>query len=167
MKGLFAAALLLFAVPAFAEDNAAVNSVYDRMSAAYATRDRTLLGSIFHSQMVTSSAVADQPAVIGGQALAERVGAGLDRLTQGNRQAELSFRITHRGRAGDTAVDVGVLRMRFRGGDREDRTVYSRFLSTLTRRDDGLWVFLSDSPASATEAHWDEATPFAGARFDP
>jgi hypothetical protein len=168
MKVLFAAAAMLhIAVPAFAQDNTAVNAVYDRMSAAYATRDRTLLGDVFHPQMVTSSAIADQPAVIGGKALTELVGAGFDRLKQGDRQAELSFRITHRGWAGETAVDVGVLRMRYRGGDREDRTVYSRYLSTLTRRDDGLWVFLTDSPASASAANWDNATPFAGARFDP
>ena len=167
MKSLIAAALLHFAAPALAEDNAAVNSVYDRMSAAYATRDRTLLGDVFHPQMVTSSSIADQPPVIGGKALTELIGAGLDRLKQGNRQAELSFRITHRGWAGETAVDVGVLRMRFRGGDRDDRTVYSRYLSTLTRRDDGLWVFLTDSPASASVVDWDKATPFAGARFDP
>src|SRR5687768_10514869 len=113
MRPAVAASLLFFAVPGPADDNAAVNSVYDRMSAAYAKRDRTLLGDIFHPQMVTSSAAPDRPAVIGGKALAELVGTGLDRLRQGHRQAELSFRITHRERAGETAVDVGVLRMRF------------------------------------------------------
>ena len=162
------AVILLFAVPAFAADadNAGVNSVYHRMSIAYATQDRALLDSIFHSKMVTSSADPGRAAVIGGTAMIELVGAGLDRLKLGNRQAELSFRITHRGWAGETAVDLGVLRMRFSGGGREDRTVYSRFLSTLTRRDDGLWVFLTDSPTSASEADWTKATPFAGARFD-
>jgi hypothetical protein len=166
MKGLLAAALVVLAAPVAAEDNAAVNSVYDRMSEAYARRDRHLLGTIFHPQMVTSSADSNQPPVIGGVALSERVGAGLDRLKQANRQAELGFRITHRGWAGGTAVDVGVLRMRTWGGGREPRTVYSRFLSTLTKRDDGLWAFLSDAPSSAGEADWNKAAPFAGARFD-
>lgn len=166
MKGI-AAALLLLTAPSAPVDNAGVNAVYDRMSAAYAARDRIRLDGIFHSKMVTSSSVANQPPVIGGRALADRVGAGLDRLKESNRQAELSFRIIHRSWVGETAIDVGVLRMRFFGGDREDRTVYSRFLSSLTKRDDGQWVFLTDAPTSASEADWAKATRFEGARFDP
>lgn len=160
----FATALLIIAAPVQAEDNGGVNAVYDRMSVAYAQRDRALLGSIFHPQMVTSSGDADQPPVIGGAALAERVGAGLDRLKRGNRQAEIRFRITHRAWAGDTAVDVGVLRMRTWGGGREERIVYSRFLSTLVRLD-GMWMFLTDSPSPASQADWDRATPHADALF--
>jgi hypothetical protein len=166
MRILFATALMFLAAPAFAQENVAVNSVYDRMSAAYASRDRAQLSSIFHPQMVTSSATPGQAAVIGGAAMIELVGAGLDRLRTDNRQAELSFRIIHRSWVGETAVDLGVLRMRFWGGERQERTVYSRFLSTLIKREDGAWVFLTDSPSSATEADWHRATAFAGARFD-
>jgi hypothetical protein len=163
---MIAAVLLLFAAPVQAEDNAGVNAVYDRMSVAYAQHDRSLLSTIFHPRMVTSSAEPDRPPVIGGAALAETVGAGFDRLKQGNRQAELNFRITHRGWAGNTVVDSGVLRMRFRGGHREERTVYSRFLSTLIKQKGGNWMFLADSPRVATQADWDKAAPFPGARFD-
>ena len=164
---MIAAALLVFAAPVHAEDNAGVNAVYGRMATAYADRDRALLSTIFHPQMITSSSEPDRPPVIGGAALAELVGAGLDRLKLGDRQAELRFRITHRGWAGDTVVDSGVLRMRFRGGQREERTVYSRFLSTLIRQKGGTWMFLADSPSPASQADWDKAAPFPQARFDP
>ena len=159
-------AILIMAAPAAAQDNAGVNAVYDRMAAAYAARDRAMLATIFHPKMVTSSSAADQPPVIGGAALGERVGAGLDRLKQQDRQAELRFRVSHRGWADDTAVDVGVLRMRTWGGGREPRTVYSRVVSTLVPGEDGTWVFLTDSPAPATQADWDKAEPVSGAKFD-
>ena len=56
--------------------------------------------------------------------------------------------------------------MRFWGGNRDARTVYSRFVSTLARRDDGLWVFLTDSPTPASEADWQAAAPALAASRD-
>ncbi len=143
------------------------NAVYERFAAAYNARD---------AQTLVTTAYAEDAIYVRGDAASLATGRDailgvyspmFANMTSNAETPQLSFRLAARSATEDMITDVGWYRLRITDAEGEVlNTSYGRFLTVMTKTDEGEWTFLRDLDTGATEALWDAQTPVEGLHFD-
>lgn len=158
-------ALLLCQVNVMAQDNAGVNGIYERMSAAYAALDSAAFADIYTENSVYLRS-DENPMLHGIDAVIGNYEGFFSAVREANGRMELLFRVVQRDCSGDICSDVGWYKLtRFDSDGKREGPFYGRFLTTPGRGDDGLWRFIADVDTGATEGHWNTAIKKDGLHF--
>jgi len=158
------AAILVFATPSFADD-AGINAIYERMSAAYAQGDPEGLRDVYAPDTIYFLSTPETEPLMGADRVVAHLGGMLTGLKQQGATSDLKFRVTHRRTMGDVAIDTGLYRLEIRGADGKSSVHVGKFLVTATRQPDGRWAFMTDTDTPMKADAWDRAVPAAGAVF--
>ena len=151
------------AVAATAED-AKINNVYARLSAARAAGDVPGMTSAFEPQALL---VDPRPGpVISGAELAARLGPMAERLRTDGVTIQTAYRIERRSVIGDLALDAGYMRQLMTRADGKSAARYSRFLVTLKRDVSGVWKIIGDGSMPAEQPEFDAVKKVEGLHYD-
>jgi len=162
--------LLIFATalsagPALAED-AGVNAIYDRLSAAYAAEDARALAKVYAADAIVFPSQPNAPWVVGRERIMKGPGAFLAKVKAEGGALHIRFRVTGRQTFGSTIIDTGLYRLTSADAAGKAGVQVGKFMTVSARQPDGTWAFVADTDTPMPAAAWDEAQPFAGARFD-
>lgn len=164
------AAALMFGGPAAAADNAtdnaAVNAVYERLSAVLAAQDADGYEAIYAPEATYLSGRDTNLPLMGRDRIMELFGPPMRQAREKGVAAKLDFRLLERKWLGDVAVDTGLTRFEFKGPDGQPRISNSKFMTVVKRAPDGRWVFVADAAAAVKGEEWDKAQPVANLKYD-
>lgn len=151
-------ALLLFCVAAAnANDNAGVNAIYERMTAAYDELDAQAFTDIYTADAVYLRS-GESPMRIGIDAIIDNYRGFFSDVKSENGRLELLFRLVKRDCSETLCSDVGWYKLnRYDGDGSLAGTSYGRFLTTPGLGDDGKWRFVADLDTGAEAVHWESA----------
>jgi len=164
--GAAAVALAAMPVAAQGDPNAAINAVYDRISAGLRDHDPAMSRGAYTPDVLYLPAMPG--AIDRGDRFHERMRRSADRLKADKVDAKLSFRVVSRTLRGDTAIDAGYFRndMTRASPTPTTQTRYSKFLVVAMRQADGSWKISHDASVPATREAFDAAAPHPGLKYD-
>lgn len=157
---------LLCASQSQAQDNAGINAIYERMSAAYTNLDSQAFEDIYAADGVYLRS-DESPMRVGVEAIVQNYEEFFSQVREEGGKRELKFRIVKRHCGETICSDVGWYKLS--GYDSAGNLMgssYGRFLTTPGKGEDGLWRFLADVDTGAVEEHWNAALQIPGVHFD-
>jgi len=140
-----------------AEDDAAIDALYDRFSRAYDELDSQAVVALYTEDALYLS--GDRPIRQGSAAVAEAF-SFLDRIRQEGGTTSITFRSVDRSIEGNLAHDVGYYKTVFTPPGGEPRASAGKFVVVLKKQADGSWRFHVDGyNAAPLEAFDQSAAP--------
>ena len=159
------AVLLISHTGAMAQDNAEINGIYERMSAAYAALDSAAFADVYAADSVYLRS-DENPMLHGVDAVIGNFERFFSSVRDEDGRMELLFRVVKRDCSEAICSDVGWYKLnRYDSGGDLQGTSYGRFLTTPGKGDDGLWRFIADVDTGAEAEHWDAAREVPGLHF--
>lgn len=162
---LMTLATALSAGPVLAED-AGVNAIYDRLSAAYETENALALAEVYTKDAVVFPSQPNTPWVIGHERIVNGPGAFLAKVKAQGGALAIRFRVTGRRMLGTSVIDTGLYHLTVADAAGKASVQVGKFLTVAVRQPDGNWAFIADTDTPMPAAAWDEAKQIPGARFD-
>ena len=161
----FAVALSLAAPAAAHPQDAAINAVYDAITAAKAGNDADGIAAAFAPDALIVD--ARPGAAVSGAELGARLAPMVARMRADSARVATQYRIERRQVSGDVAVDAGYMRQTIERADgvAGPPPMVTKFLVTL-RQTGGRWRIVADASMPASEAAWAGAVRGAGLKFD-
>ena len=148
-----------------AQDNAGINAIYERMSAAYDNLDSAAFADIYAEDGAYLRS-GENPMLFGISAIIDNYEGFFSTVREQGHRRELLFRIVKRDCSETICSDVGWYQHnRYDDEGNLLGTSYGRFLTTPGKSDDGLWRFIADVDTDAEEAHWVSAKKVQGLFF--
>lgn len=158
-------ATILSAGPTLADD-AGVNAIYDRMSAAYEAEDAAALAKVYAPEAIIFPSQPNAPWVVGREHIAQGPGALLAKARSERGALQIRFRVTGRQAFGSILIDTGLCRLTIANAAGKAGVQVGKFMTVSEHQPDGTWAFVGNTDTPMPAAAWNEAKPFAGAKFD-
>ena len=159
-------ALLGLSQAVSAQDNAGVNAIYERMSAAYDNLDSKAFADIYMEDGVYLRS-NESPMRVGVEAIIENYESFFSSVREEGGRRQLLFRIVNRQCSDTLCSDVGWYKLNAYDSEGNlQGTSYGRFLTTPGKGEDGMWRFIADVDTGATEEFWNTAQRIPGVHFD-
>jgi len=147
----------LFQSSVQAQDNAGINAIYERMTAAYDSLDSQAFADIYAVDAIYLRS-EESPMLDNVEAIIGNYENYFSSVRESNGRLELLFRIVKRDCSETLCSDVGWYKnARYDGDGNLEDTSYGRFLTTPGQSADGMWRFVADLDTDAVEAHWNSA----------
>lgn len=161
-----AAAAVLPAAPARADDNAA-NAVYERMQAAGSASDPAAVLETIYAPGATYLPRYKEFGIDRRETFVKMMAGSQAHLRKNGGRIDMKFRVVERKRFGDLYVDNGYIRtVVVPKKDAAEQVSYGKFVTVIGKQPDGHWAFVTDADSDTSAAKFDEATPVAGLKFD-
>lgn len=155
----------LSAGPVLAED-ASVDAIYDRLSAAYEAENALALADVYTKDAVVFPSQPNTSWVIGHERIINGPGAFLTKVKSQGGALAIRFRVTGRRMLGSTVVDTGLYHLTVADAAGKANVQVGKFMTVAVRQPDGRWAFVADTDTPMPASAWDEAKQIPGARFD-
>ena len=136
-----------------ADDEAAIDAVYERFSQAYDEWDTQAMVNLYTDDALYLSG---DGAIRRGRAAIEQSFSFLQRVKERGDTISISFRSVDRAIDGDLAYDVGYYQTISTPADGEPRTSVGKFVTVLKKQADGSWRFQVDGYNSAPVEAFDK-----------